>query len=792
MPDHPAPPDTTDSDAQRRATTRRAVSGIDRERRSADTAGDRAQRATKGVLARHARRSSSGKRTRRLTSGQRRGAAAAVGKAAETPSPSGGVQVFRAEVRNGIDPALLKHIQGLSRPDTVTDMDEPAVYLAGDPAAARAALTEALEARKGVPGKKPIPCVEMVFAGPPKYGPHQWSREKEMEWARAVVAWVEKTLGPRSVIAAAYLHRDESSPHVHVLATVVCDNGKLGWFSRMKEIGPRLGARSSHVSLCGSAVQDSLHKDVGAGYGFHRGELKRLSRDPRRHKRTDRSKALENRIERADFAVRERVADGHEEMDELVVEAVHLRHENARLAADIETRKAETEALKADKAALEAGNEVLRKAILTAVEKADARTRAAQEKVAESEEKSRRLADENERLAGDNAALLDEKTKLEEQAQAQRRELEDLSADTVLQQSEAERVLAEKQAKAQATEDAAQGAEQRKRRAEAELQEVGERVDAKRSELSEVQASVVRDEALKAAAHEALGAVQTALADTQTALADTREKVEAQEQSLAHAREECRSAEASRDAARKQKHDDEALAGVAGLRSRRGRELREGYLSRIAGLETENATLTERIGVLEEQSRGLTETLATTAAERDTAIEQRDEAHTQLSESGEQHAKELDTLRTESADALQAAKDRHKKELREARSSGKTALDEANKAHAAQVKKIHQGHADTVRYALDLQTNSEFVDAALKEYNQRMAEAEVEGAKLFAVKTRVMIQKRSPETLAWSPLAELLDRGARGVEPLRPPEEAAPVPAKGRAAPPAARSAPER
>ena len=88
-----------------------------------------------------------------------------------------------------------------------------------------------------------------------------------MEWAHDLLAWSKKTLGANSVIAAAYLHRDESSPHVHILATVVTDSGKLGWWARVAELGEQLGARSKHVSMCLSAIQDDLFQDVSSRYG---------------------------------------------------------------------------------------------------------------------------------------------------------------------------------------------------------------------------------------------------------------------------------------------------------------------------------------------------------------------------------------------------------------------------------------------------------------------------------------------------------------------------------------------
>ena len=120
-----------------------------------DKASARAQRITKGVG-----RGTSGKpkgtRQRKVGIGRRRGRAAGKStKSGETSSsPTGGIQVFRNEVRKRIDAGLLSHIQGLSRPDTATEMEEPVVYLDGDPEAARPCARRCRQGARGNEGEE--------------------------------------------------------------------------------------------------------------------------------------------------------------------------------------------------------------------------------------------------------------------------------------------------------------------------------------------------------------------------------------------------------------------------------------------------------------------------------------------------------------------------------------------------------------------------------------------------------------------------------------------------------------
>ena len=78
-------------------------------------------------------------------------------------------------------------------------------------------------------GRRPLKAVEFVVCGPPPYGEDAWNEARELQWARASYQWVRSVLGQKSVVASAALHRDETAPHIHVLAVPLDRQGKLGW-----------------------------------------------------------------------------------------------------------------------------------------------------------------------------------------------------------------------------------------------------------------------------------------------------------------------------------------------------------------------------------------------------------------------------------------------------------------------------------------------------------------------------------------------------------------------------------
>ena len=65
---------------------------------------------------------------------------------------------------------------------------------------------------KGRAGRCPYCHAEFLLAAPLPYGPGQWDREKELEWADAALKWVRDRFPHSVVVVAASLHRDETSP----------------------------------------------------------------------------------------------------------------------------------------------------------------------------------------------------------------------------------------------------------------------------------------------------------------------------------------------------------------------------------------------------------------------------------------------------------------------------------------------------------------------------------------------------------------------------------------------------
>ena len=224
------------------------------------------------------------------------------------------IQVLRFKARPEITGGLVSHIMGHSRPGTARgNLADPVVVLVQDRVRAQAILNAKRAARKArrVRGPKPCPAVEFVLAGPPAYGsPGEWDRDRELEWAVDAVGWLRDLLGPRSVIVAACLHRDETSPHVHVLAVPVAPDGELGWTNHLKEIGEsRCGipVAKQKRGRVHSALQDDFHRRVSARYGLGRGEKGSKAT----HKQIDRMKAAQAAVVNAEKEAR-KLAEGDE------------------------------------------------------------------------------------------------------------------------------------------------------------------------------------------------------------------------------------------------------------------------------------------------------------------------------------------------------------------------------------------------------------------------------------------------------------------------------------------------
>ena len=237
-------------------------------------------------------------------------------------------QVVRVEHRATLGGRLTAHVDGRRRPQEAKSRAglEPIIRVAGDMVAAARAIKAGWAERKARQGRgpKPSPVVEFVFAGmPPWDDPNAWPVERVMAFAREAVAWVERHAGPRSVIAAAYLHTDERSPHLHVLVVPVGENGRLGWKQIERSFG--LDPRATGSAIFRS-MQDCFHKEIGTGFGLGRGEVGSTAR----HQPINRSRGLlERTLSGVDFTTKQKL------------EAATLDAEDARKERDreIENRK---------------------------------------------------------------------------------------------------------------------------------------------------------------------------------------------------------------------------------------------------------------------------------------------------------------------------------------------------------------------------------------------------------------------------------------------------------------------
>lgn len=190
------------------------------------------------------------------------------------------------------------------------------------------ATTSPRDASK-VGGRPPKECLELVFAGPPKFAADDaWDDARVEAWAKEVDAWVGRTMGPESVVVVSALHRDEKSPHLHFLIVPVHE-GRIAWTALKNHAAEKLlGRPPAKRADAYRALQDDLHRTVSAKYGLARGQVGSEAT----HAGIDRVRAAQ--------AAEERAAKDAERV-RLQVEA---EVEAAKRAAEAVERKARDEA----------------------------------------------------------------------------------------------------------------------------------------------------------------------------------------------------------------------------------------------------------------------------------------------------------------------------------------------------------------------------------------------------------------------------------------------------------------
>ena len=314
---------------------------------------------------------------------------------------------FKAVNLNALGPGrLARHLRGDIRSEHTREGSRtgtPPVSLIDE----RTQLRPALEAidrdarkRAGEKGRRPAGCYECMFTGPNRYdglNGAPLSEEQELAWARACMEWLRERLPAGCVIANSYLHRDESSPHLHVTIVPWCDEtecldwrtvrarmagmeprGKLsfdGLLGKTKEDGTKkseaeLKADKGKVSKLRAAdkkaaseemtkILDLYHEAVSVPFGIGRGDRG----NKRRHRAVDRRIAAELEAQGAEEKAKH--AKFQADMAELQEEAAAKRAN----AAKKKEEKAQKAAEKAEKDAEEARGALYKKAYVAGKKK---------------------------------------------------------------------------------------------------------------------------------------------------------------------------------------------------------------------------------------------------------------------------------------------------------------------------------------------------------------------------------------------------------------------------------------
>ena len=183
---------------------------------------------------------------------------------------------------------ILTHALGHSRPETAkARAGVPAVVVLEENASPEKAIQDALEARPSKRGPKPKATTGWVLGGLDSWADQatrgRTPAETEAEvraWAAEALAWWKRTF-PRSVVLAASLHLDETSPHMHVVGVMRDSRGRVGMKAALPEGARRPGygpggkpiryARRERAGMM-TAIHDSYQEEVGLKYGMERGE----------------------------------------------------------------------------------------------------------------------------------------------------------------------------------------------------------------------------------------------------------------------------------------------------------------------------------------------------------------------------------------------------------------------------------------------------------------------------------------------------------------------------------------
>ena len=254
---------------------------------------------------------------------------------------AGGIQVLRIQTHNRLDGGLVNHVLGKKRPDTAYPVFPPAELVQDRAEEARLLLAHFRALRKAKRGRPPKEVLSVVLAGPYPYGhPKAFDYLREVQWAKDSIAWLQRLIGPKSLVVAVALHRDETSPHVHALIVPVTTDGRLTWCGVRDEAVARMGRKHRRGKPRYSHFQDDYQAEVAITYDLGRGNVGSLAK----HEGINRARAIDSRNARLAAQEKDlrsnvtRLRD-QAESERQAVEAEKKRQ--ADLAADEKKRKDE-------------------------------------------------------------------------------------------------------------------------------------------------------------------------------------------------------------------------------------------------------------------------------------------------------------------------------------------------------------------------------------------------------------------------------------------------------------------
>ena len=161
-------------------------------------------------------------------------------------------------------PEAVRLLLGKAHPDATALREDLARRLVAYKLAERKAA--------GSPGRAPAGYVDVVAAGPPRYGePDAWPAQRVLAFGKATLDFT-RTRFPYSFLVQAYVHQDGAAPYVRLTCVPVGPTGRLGW----NAVRPDLPGGNHRVGM--KALLDSFHEDVARKFGLGRGGRSRWSR----------------------------------------------------------------------------------------------------------------------------------------------------------------------------------------------------------------------------------------------------------------------------------------------------------------------------------------------------------------------------------------------------------------------------------------------------------------------------------------------------------------------------------